>query len=141
MKILRGMTVAWMVFWLAASGALAAAMPYCDHALRSSAAMDGMGMQMQNEHASSHHGHENAPVAEADTDHASHHGSGTGDGHSGIACDKCGACNLMNSAIPATTLLGGISQLHAVQDSFVLSKLRGWFPEQPYHPPRISRSV
>lgn len=66
MKILRGMIVAWMVFWLGASGALAAVMPYCDHALRSGAAMDDMAMRMQDAHAPSHHGHGNAPVATAD---------------------------------------------------------------------------
>lgn len=56
-----------------------------------------------------------------------------------IACDQCGACNLMSSAIPAAALLDGVTKLNAIRDSFVLSHFRGWFPEQPYHPPRFSR--
>lgn len=45
----------------------------------------------------------------------------------------------MSFAIPAATQLDGVTQLNAVQDSFVLSHFRGWFPEQPYHSPRAPR--
>lgn len=139
MRILRGMIVGWMVFWLGASGALSAVMPWCDHMLQRGAAMDGLAMQMQDGHAPSHHGHENATAGSPYADHASHHGSEADNEHSGIACDQCGACNLMSSAIAAAALLDGVTQLNAVRDSFVLAHFRGRFPEQPYHPPRISR--
>jgi len=138
MRILRGMIVAWMVLWLGASGALAAVMPYCDHALRTDAAIQDMSTA-QDVHAPMHHGHEHARADSSDAGHVTQHGTNADSRHSGIACDKCGACNLMSSAIPATMLLEGVSQLHAVQDSFVLSHFRGWFPEQPYHPPRAFR--
>ena len=42
MKLVRKLIVSWMVLWLGASGALAEAMPYCDHALGTDVATEGV---------------------------------------------------------------------------------------------------
>jgi hypothetical protein len=126
---LSRIVIAWMVLWLAASGALATVMPYCQHALQPApvSAMDHADHEMPSGSAHDHAGHE-SPVQPHDT-------------HATLACDDCGTCHLVGSGMPAGPIAVPVDEFASPSRSFAAADFRGHIPEQPYHPPRTSRTA
>jgi hypothetical protein len=121
---LSRIVIAWMVLWLAASGALAAVMPYCQHALQPApaSAMEHAGHEMPSDSAHDHAGH-GLPAQPHDT-------------HATLACDDCGTCHLAGSGILAAPMAVSLDEFASSSRSFVAADFRGRVPEQPYRPPK-----
>jgi hypothetical protein len=130
----RFLVVGWMVAWLGASGALAAVMPYCDHALGSRGPVKTGDASM----AAGHHASQEAHAAHAAHDASTHHEANAGDAHAGLACDDCGSCHLLGSGIPAALMPDSAAPPGAERRASMTEAFGGHIPEQPYHPPKTA---
>jgi hypothetical protein len=126
---LSRIVIAWMVLWLAASGALAAVMPYCQHALQPAPAS-----------AMAHAGH-GMPSGPAHDDAVHESSAQSDDVQAALACDDCGTCHLVGSGMPAAPMALPVDEFESPSRSFVAADFRGHIPEQPYHPPKASRTA
>jgi hypothetical protein len=133
MNWVRLLVVGWTVAWLGASGALAAVMPYCDHA-RTSAAVDADEAWMSPGHHALHEGHGSAATHDAGAPHA----TDAGDAHAGLACDDCGSCHLLGSGIPAARMADSALPPGTEHRASLAEASGGHIPEQPYHPPKTA---
>ena len=137
MKVFRLFVLGWMLLWLAGSGVLAAAMPFCKHTLGQHGdgvvvAADHHPSEQQDVHPSHQHGqHESLTTG--------HHG-GKGGGLIGFVCDSCDLCHLAASIVPTASLANGIvlaKQVHPVGPDVAIPSR---YLEQPQPVPLTQRA-
>lgn len=137
MKVLRLFVLGWMLLWLAGSGVLAAAMPFCKHTLgqhgdAAVVAPDHHQSAQQDIHSSHQHDQHEGLATD-------HHGGKSG-GLIGFVCDSCDLCHLATSIVPTASLANGIvltKRVHPVgPDVTVPSR----FLEQPQPVPLAQRA-
>lgn len=137
MKIFRLFVLGWMILWLAGSGVLAAAMPFCKHTL----GQHGDAAVVSPDHHQS--AQQDVPPSHEHDQHdglATDHHGGKGGGLIGFVCDSCDLCHLATSIVPSASLADGIviaKRVHPVgPDVAFLSR----FLEQPQPVPLAQRA-
>jgi hypothetical protein len=123
-----------MVAWLGASGALAAVMPYCDHALRSVGGDPAPTAAAHHDPHQAHQAHEGHHAQ----DGGQEAGAQVPEAHAGLACDDCGSCHLLGSGFPAALMPDSAIAPATAPLASMSAAFRGHIPEQPYHPPKTS---
>lgn len=118
MKKLRLIVIGWMLLWLTGNGALAALMPFCEHAA---------GQNRQAAVAAHHdHGQAHAPDAAEHAQHSTFLDN---------LCDNCDLCHLASSALPSDNAPRGGPPARGAYLSDALAHPASHFPDPPQHVP------
>ena len=137
MKVFRHFVLGWMLLWLAGSGVLAAAMPFCKHTLgehgdATVVAADHHQSTQEDVYPSHQHDeHEGLTTG--------HHGGKSG-GLIGFVCDGCDFCHLDTSIVPIASLGYGIALTKRIHPLGPDVAIPSRFLEQPQPVPLAQRA-
>lgn len=139
MKIIRLSVVIWMVLWLVGNGALAAVMPFCQHAL---------GHHGDHTVAAPHHEHEPERDSIEHGKHVNHHEHDASQtnlqsdpltGVLGFICDNCNLCHLASSVVPTENVSHFLPEPNRCFGPSANLSFELHFPEPPQHVPLSHR--
>jgi|tagenome__1003787_1003787.scaffolds.fasta_scaffold20969973_3 hypothetical protein len=134
-RLLRLIVIGWMLLWLAGNGALAVAMPYCQHGMGehvdAALAQDGTLLVQHQLHASHQHDHRQ---------HVANTMGASGDHQAlNIFCDSCDLCHLAVSG-PIAASSSEITPVKPAHPTGSDVTIPSRFIEQPQPVPLATRA-
>ena len=126
----KNLIVVFIALWLPLQGYGAVAMPFCKHGPAMPASFDAASVHADTKDGNE--GHAGMPHHDHEADHQP---TGSADGHIGLGCNDCGACQLacaplIVSAVPHVATLGS-----PVYDPLPVKSLTSVSPKQLQRPP------
>ena len=125
--------VVFIALWLPLQGYGAVAMPFCEHgpAMPDSSAAVSVHTDVQD----GHQGHTGGSNHKHEADSQSASSDISTDGHAGLGCNDCGACQLACAPLIVSTVMHFATTGSPIYDPLPVASLTSISPEQLQRPP------
>jgi len=124
-NVRRAIVLSFVLLWLPVQGLAAVAMPFCQHALGHSAAVQTSGADNDHQHHGQHHHHDKHS---SNADHSR-------DLPTGLSCNDCGSCHLACSPVVPCAIVAVLPSWGHVYNPRLLASDSLFIPEQLKPPP------